>query len=63
MRRISKLLVALALFAASIAAGPSVKPAEAAWCSDYCVDPGCTCIIHCWRMGGSCICEDFCSFE
>lgn len=43
------------LFAAS--AAPS------AFCEPICIDPELTCCIQCWRIGGSCVCERFCTID
>ena len=47
--------------------GFSQTRAEAAdLCPGYCLDPDCSCVIHCWRnpsSPGGCMCEDFCSVE
>jgi hypothetical protein len=43
------------LFAAS--AAPS------AFCEPICLDPELTCCLRCWRIGSSCLCEQFCSID
>jgi len=60
-KRISKLAFALVLLTGAFIGG---FPREAAaFCDSYCLDQACTCVIHCFRLGGSCVCEDHCSIE
>jgi len=66
MRKTSKLVLALAILTGSLLWGGTVRTASAAGgCSDldYCVDPGCTCIIHCHGARPNCWCDDFCTIE
>jgi hypothetical protein len=64
MRKISKLVLALAILTGSLLWGGSVRTASAAgWCSDYCLDPGCGCIIHCYGFQPDCYCNDYCTYE
>ena len=45
----------------------SLSPKEAnavgAVCNYYCLDPGLTCCITCHRVGGSCLCPEFCTID
>jgi hypothetical protein len=63
-KTISKLVLAVALLTGSLTGMLSPKAAVAGgFCSDYCLDPDCNCVIHCRGIGGSCLCEDHCSME
>jgi hypothetical protein len=63
-KRISKLVLCLGILTAACVSGVSQREAAATPpCYDYCVDPACNCVIHCWRQSGGCICEDFCQVE
>ncbi len=64
-KRISKLVLCLGILTAACVSGLSQREAVAGpLCPDYCVDPECNCVIHCWRQPGNfCLCEDFCSIE
>ena len=62
-KKLVKLALVLSIVAASLSFGLP-KPAQAAgFCSDECCDASCTSVRHCFRAGGSCICEEFCTFE
>ena len=63
-KRISKLVLCLGILTAACVGGLSPRQAAAdPFCPDYCYDPACTCIFHCWNMGSGCICQDFCIWE
>ena len=60
-----KWVFVLGVAAGGVLGGLSQTEAEAAplSCPGYCLDAECTCVIKCFRAGGSCICEDHCSIE
>lgn len=60
-RKISKLTFALALLTAGFVGGFPREAAAA--CQSYCLDPACTCVIHCFRLGSNCVCQDSCTIE
>lgn len=57
-KKLFKLVLSSLLLAGSIV-GMTPKVAQA--CPQYyCCDPECFGIRLCWRVGGSCLCEEFC---
>jgi hypothetical protein len=61
-KKISMLIVALAVLAGGVLLAPKEASAFER-CPPYCWDPACTCVFHGWWMGGSCVYEDFCTVE
>ena len=62
MKKLVKLALATVVLAGSLAVGAPAKPANAAaFCPDICCDEWCFSVRQCFRVGGSCICEEFCS--
>jgi hypothetical protein len=58
-KAILKLALTLAVLAGSLGGARAVQ--AAGLCPDICCDLTCSSVRHCFRAGGSCLCENFCS--
>jgi hypothetical protein len=61
-KKMIKLVLATTVLAGGLLLGAPAQPANAGGlCPDECCDAWCTSVRHCFRLGGSCVCEAFCS--
>jgi hypothetical protein len=59
----SVLLVSAVIMGSWGMLSPREASAALGVCNYYCLDPELTCCITCYRMGGSCVCPDFCTID
>lgn len=61
MRKLCAKLSLVTLLLLGVVCPLASTKAMASYCDDYCVDPQCFCVIHCYAAGGDCMCDQFCS--